>query len=96
MLVVLIAIWVLAPFVVLAIANVASTRWSALTRTALYGLTLVLTLGSLAVYGNDFLRPRRAQPAFVFVMVPLALWLLMAIVVPIAAVISGRRSHRGR
>jgi hypothetical protein len=93
-LVVLIAIWVLSLFLALALANAVSKRWSGLTRATLYGLTLVLTLGSLAVYINDALRPPRAQAAFVFVAVPLASWLLIAVVVPAAALISGRLSRR--
>ena len=41
-----------------------------------------------------FGRPR-AKPAFVFLVVPLASWLLIAIVIPIAARMSGRLSRRG-
>ena len=90
----LIAIWVLSPFAALALANVVSTRWSILARATLYSVMLVVTLGSLAVYVDDASRPRKAQAAFVFVVVPPASWLLMAIVLPIAAVISGRLSRR--
>jgi hypothetical protein len=93
LLLVFMALWVLSPFVVLACANVASKRWSIITRTALHSVMLILTLGSLAIYGHDALRPRKAQAAFVFVAVPPASWLL-AIVVPIAALISRRRSRR--
>jgi len=92
---VLFAIWVLSPFMVLAWANVASKRWSVLTRATFYSLSLVLTLGSLAIYGYIAFGPPRAKTAFVFVVVPLASWLLIAIVVPIAAMISGRLSRRG-
>jgi hypothetical protein len=90
-LVVLFTGWVLSPFVALVLADIASKRWSALTRAALYGVMLVLAVGSLAIYGDDALRPRRAQAAFVFVVVPPASWLLIATVVPIAALISRRR-----
>jgi hypothetical protein len=95
-LIVLFALWVLSPFAALAVATVVSTRWSALTRATLYGVMLALALGSLALYGHVALGPPRAQAAFVFVVVPPASWLLAAIVVPIAAMISGRRppSHR--
>ena len=95
LLLVLFAIWVLSPFMALVLANVVLKRWSVLTRATLYSVTLVLTLGSLAIYGDDALRHRRAQAAFVFVVVPLVSWLLIAIVVPIAAFISGRLSRRG-
>jgi hypothetical protein len=90
----LFALWVLSPFIVLVLANVLSKRWTVLTRATLYSVTLVLTLSSLAIYGDVALGPPRAKTAFVFVVVPPASWLLIAIVVPIAALISGRPSRR--
>jgi hypothetical protein len=93
-LLVLFAIWDLSPFMALLLANMVSKRWSVLTRATLYGVMLVVTLSSVAIYGDVVLRPR-PQPAFVFLVVPLGSWLLMTIVVPIAALISGRLSRRG-
>jgi hypothetical protein len=93
-LLVLFAIWVLSPFMALVVANVVSQRWAVLTRATLYSLMLVLTLGSLAIYGDVALGPPRAKTAFVFVVVPPVSWLLIAIVVPTAALISRRRSPR--
>jgi hypothetical protein len=92
-LLVLFVFWVLSPFVALAWANVVSKRWPGLTRVALYGVTLVVTLGSLAFYGKIVLPPAGSPRAFVFVAVPAASWLLM-IVVSMAALIR-RRSYRG-
>lgn len=86
--------WVLSPFVALVWANAVSKRWSDLTRATLYGVMLVVALGSLAVYVADALWPRSAQPAFVFVMVPPLSWLLMAGALSITAFISVRRSRR--
>lgn len=94
-LLVLFALWVLSPFVVLILAHVVSKSWSVLTRATLYSVALVLTLGSLAIYGYIAFGPPRAKTAFVFVVVPPASWLLIAIVVPIAALISGCLSRRG-
>jgi len=94
LLLVLFTIWVLSPFVALVLADVVSNRWSVLTRATLHGVMLVLTLGSLAIYGDAALGPPRAKTAFVFVVVPPASWLLIAIAVPIAALISGRLSRR--
>jgi hypothetical protein len=92
---VIMLLWVLGPFVALVVADLVSKRWTVLaqthTRAMLYSLMLVLTLGSLAVYADDAVRPRKAQAAFVFVMVPIASWLLMAIAIPIAALLSRRR-----
>ena len=95
LLLVLFAFWVLSPFMALVFANMVSKRWSVLTRAALYTVMLVLTVGSLAVYGDAALGPARSKTAFVFVVVPPASWLLIAIVVPIAALISRRPSRRG-
>ncbi len=90
----LFVIWDVSPFIGLALADIVSRRWSVLSRTTLYGVMLVLTLGSLALYGDVVWRPR-PQPAFLFLVVPMGSWLLLLIVVPIAALISGRRSRRG-
>jgi hypothetical protein len=91
---VLMASWVLSPFLVLLLASVASRGWSALTRQALDSVMIVVTVGSLAIYGADAVWPRK-QAAFVYVVVPPILWLLMATVVSIAAVVSARLSRRG-
>ena len=94
-LLVIFVFWVLSPFVVLVWAHMVSTRWSAFTRATLYTVMLILTVGSLAIYANDAVRPRRAQAAFVYVLVPPVSWLLIAIAVPTAALISRTRSRRG-
>src|SRR5882672_8229229 len=52
LLLVLFAIWVLSPFVALASANAISKRWPVLTQATLYTGMLVITLGSLAIYGE--------------------------------------------
>src|SRR5213082_3283686 len=92
---VLFAIWVLSPFMALLVAHVVSKSWSVLTRTTLYSLMIMVTVGSLAFYGNVVFGPPRPKPAFVFLVVPLGSWLLMAIAVAIAAFISHKlwRSH---
>lgn len=95
LLLVLFVIWVLSPFVALAWANTVSRRWPGLSRAALYCVTLVITLSSLAVYGGVVSPPAGSPRAFVFIVVPLGSWLLTAIVVPVATFISRRLSHRG-
>ena len=94
-LLVLFFIWVLSPFVALTSANLVSKRWPVLTRATLYGVTVLITLGSLAIYGGIVSPPAGSPRAFVFVAVPPASWLLMTIAVSIAALISRRLSHRG-
>jgi len=94
-LLVLFTIWVASPFVALLWANIVSKRWSVVTRATLYGVTLVVTLGSLAIYGELIvLRPPGSRSTPLFVLVPPVSCVLMAIVVPIAASISRRRSRR--
>ena len=95
LLLVLFVIWVLSPFAALVLATVVSKRWPVLPRTALYSVMLIVSLASLAIYGYDAVWPRKAQPAFVWVLVPPVSWLLIAIVVSIAALISGRLPRRG-
>ena len=94
LLVALLVIWVLSPFIVLLAANIASTRWSALTRWTISGVTLAVTLGTLAIYEADALWPRGSQRAFVFIVVPPASWLLSALGVSLAVFGPGRRSRR--
>jgi hypothetical protein len=90
----LFAIWVLSPFAALSFATIASKDWSVLTRATLYCVTLVLTASSLAIYGDVALGPPRAKTAFAFVVVPPASWLLIAITLSVAALISRGLSRR--
>jgi hypothetical protein len=90
-LLVLFVLWVLSPFMGVGLAHVASKRWLVPARATLHGVTLVLTLGSLVIYGALAWGLFKAKPAAVFLLVPLASWLLSAIAVSIAA-LSGRRA----
>ena len=87
---VIFVVWVLAPFAGLGLANALSTRWPVVTRTMLYCLMLVVALGSLIVYGFDAVRPRHAQAAFVYVIVPPASCLLIAFALALSALLARR------
>jgi len=87
---VLFVFWVLAPFLTLAWADRTSVRWSVVTQRTLHWVTLVITVGSLAIYVDRVLRPPRATGAFVFVAVPVASCVLAAIAVAVAALLSRR------
>ena len=76
-LITLFVVWVLAPFVGLVLADWISKSWAVRIRVALYTVMVALALGSLAIYGN----PPREKPAAVFLMVPVASWVIIAIVV---------------
>lgn len=93
-LLILFTIWVLSPFVALVFAIIVSKSWSVITRATLYAVVLVLTVTSLAIYGDVALGPPRTKAAFAFVVVPPVSWLVIAISTSIAALISSRRAHR--
>jgi predicted dienelactone hydrolase len=84
----LFAIWVLSPFVALIAAIMISKRWSILTRATLYGVMLIITVGSLAIYGNMVSAPPDSKLALPFLLVPLESFLLITIVTPLAALLS--------
>jgi hypothetical protein len=95
-LLVLFTIWVLSPFVALLWGSIVSKRWSVATQVTLYWVTLVVTLASLAIYGELVdIRPPGSANAFLFVAVPPASCVFMTIVVAMAAFISRRLSSRG-
>ncbi len=71
--------WVSAPFVGLLVANALSNRWTMFERTLLYSVMLVVTAASLIVYGGVAFGPPRSQPAFFFLSVPLASWVLIGL-----------------
>lgn len=81
------------PVMAAVLTNLVSQRWSVLTRATLHVMMLVITLPSLAIYGDVAFGHTKAKIGFVFLMVPLASWLLLAVVVPTAAFVSRRRTH---
>ena len=82
--------WVLAPYVGLWVADRASGRWSSSVRLALFSVMLTSTIGSVALYAFVVLGPPRPKLAFYFLVVPVATWLLAAIVIPVTAMLSRR------
>ena len=84
-LVAMFVIWDVAPFVGLFLAHRASRPWASTSRMALYWVTLLVTLASLAIYGVVALGPPRPKPASWFLIVPVVSWLLIGIVLRIAA-----------
>jgi hypothetical protein len=75
----------------LGFADRASTRWPPTARAMLDGLALIVALGSLTLYASVDLR-RPAQPAFMFLVVPLVSWLLVAGVVAAATFMSPKQT----
>ena len=93
LLMVLMAGWVVAPFVGFALASRISHRWSERGRAALDIGMLVIAVAALTIYARDALGPAHAKRATVYVAVPIVSWLVMLIVVPMAGVISRRRAQ---
>src|ERR1700687_5892544 len=77
----LFGIWVLSPFIAAVLANMVSIHWSVAARGMLYVVLLVLTLGSLAIYGYVAFGHPRVKTGFVFLVVPFASLLLIALVI---------------
>ncbi len=91
LLVALFTVWVLSPFAALVIAHVIAKPWQARTRATLCIVTVLISLGSLAIYGDVAFGPQRAQPASSFVLVPPVSLAIMAIGMAMAT-----RSKRSR
>lgn len=83
LLMLLFAVWVLSPFAVLLIANLISRQWTVMTRTAMYCLMFVISAVSLAGYSGLW-TPPGTHTAFVFMVIPLLSWVLIAVVIPVA------------
>ena len=75
--------WVLSPFIALLIADKVSKRWTNTIRKTLYIIILALTLVSLLSY-SGLLNPAGTKTAFVFLVVPLISWVVIAIFILIA------------
>ena len=89
LLVALFTMWVLSPFIGLLIANAVSQRWANPIRLSFYGLALIITLVSLAGYSGK-LSLSHTKHAFMFLVVPLISWLLIAIVILVSRKLPGK------
>ena len=87
-------IWISAPFVGLSWAMTASRQWSNTIQIALCRTTILVALGSLAVYGYDAWRPRAAQAACVYVVTPPAPVLLIMAILAVVMLASKRQTPR--
>ena len=75
--------WVLSPFIALLITHKVSKRWTDFARKILYSLMLMITIFSLLGY-SGMLIPAGTKTAFVFLVVPLISWVLIAVLILIA------------
>jgi hypothetical protein len=94
LLVLLFAAWVLSPFVAAVLAWAKSDQWPTIIRTTLYGTMIVVALGSVCVYCAVALGHLRVKVGFMFLIVPLASWLVLGVAFSIAAIAARRRLNR--
>ena len=78
-------VWVVSPFAAFGMALLRSKRWTTPMQAALHLVIFAVALLSLLIYGDDAVHHRAAHPAFVYVAVPPASWLLGATVLSITA-----------
>lgn len=87
--------WVLAPFALLALAERKSADWAPATRATLHTLTVLIAVGSLAVYAYRAAVPPRSTGAFLFVIVPPVSVILVLVALAIASVMSRPSQESG-
>jgi len=75
--------WVSSPFIGLLVACLLSRRWPLVTRKVLFILMILLAIGSVVGY-SGVLTPPGSKPAFIFLIVPLISWILIAIIIPVS------------
>ena len=87
LLILLFTFWVLSPFVALAVANLRAARASMAVRSAIYGAMIGVSGICLSVYGLQAFDPVM-KAGTVYLLVPAACWLLLAMASVTAAVAS--------
>lgn len=76
LLIVLFTGWILSPFAGLFLAAKIYMRWTAPSRSLLYWLMIILTIGSLVAYSGAF-NTQKTKNAFRFLIVPFISWLIL-------------------
>lgn len=83
--------WVLSPFLALALANLRAARLPSRVRVALRASMVAVSALCLAIYGMHAVRG--VMPAgFVYLFVPAAAWVLIAVAVGVNAIAAVRRT----
>ena len=89
---VLIAIWVLSPYVLLVAGNALSKSWSQLSHNILYWTMVAVAMTSLFAYIPAGMGPIRPKPAAPFVLTPPLQWILIVVALLVAARTGRRKS----
>ena len=88
-LIILFTLWVLSPFIGLFVLNNISKQWIVSVRETLYWLAIITTILSVAGYSGLF-NTHETKTAFVFLVIPLLSWVIIAISFFIAQRVSKR------
>jgi hypothetical protein len=86
--------WVLSPFMALLLADLRASRWRPRVRGALYGAMIGVSVVSLDVYGFHAVRGAM-KAGFVYLFGPAMCWLLIAVVLGAAAIVSRKAVRAG-
>jgi len=88
----LFVVWVAAPFALLALANSLAQAWSPALRRTLYFATLGIAVGSVAIYLDNNIAHRTTHPAVVWVVVPPASVVLIALTLGMVGISTKKKS----
>jgi hypothetical protein len=83
-LVLMFLVWVASPFAGLIWVHRTATGWKAARQSAVYRLMLLVSVGSAILYASAVFLPHSAKHAGPFLAVPLASWLLIAVVLVVS------------
>ena len=83
----LFTVWVLSPFVALGFASAGTAGFASVPAATRHAALFAIVAGSLVVYGGMVPMPAGTRPAFPYLIVPLASW----IVIVVTLVRAGRR-----
>lgn len=90
----LLATWVLSPFIGLILSHLSSNRWPVPARATVHLLTTALAIVSLVFYGIVAFGPPSGRTATPFMVLPLVSWMLILFVVPLTALMTGKKIGR--
>jgi hypothetical protein len=82
-LIILFLCWVSSPFIGLLTACLLSRRWPLVMRKVLFIGMILIAIGSVVGY-SGVLNPPGSKPAFIFLIVPLISWILIATIIPVS------------
>ena len=80
-------VWVSAPFAALGLAGRFARGWSEQSWVLFRRAAVVVAVGSTLIYGYDAVKPLSSKAAFIYLVVPVVSWIVLALV---AAITTGK------